>query len=59
MAPLTYSNDGGGGARGPSDLAKSYFLASVKDARIFLGHKKKTEGFFGCEKRTKRFFGLC
>ena len=31
---------GEGGARSPSDLAKSYFLGSVKDARIFLGHKK-------------------
>ena len=56
---------GGGpsGFFGSDILAKSDFLGSMKDARIFLGRKKnpkKTEGFFGgSEKRTKGFFWVC
>ena len=61
-APLTYFNDGGGVV--PSDffgseiLTKSDFFGCVKDAVIFLGHKRKQRDFFlGCEKRTKGFGG--
>ena len=49
---------GGGRGGGPSDffgseiLAKSNFFGSMKDARIFLGHKKKNRGiFFGLRKK--------
>ena len=51
------------GGGGPSDFflslkfGKSDFLGSMKDARIFLGHKK-TEGFFWVVKKGLRdFFG--
>ena len=45
---------------GSEILAKSDLFGFIKDAGIFLGHKKKAEGFFlGCEKRTKGFFWVC
>ena len=37
---------------------KLSFSGSMKDARIFLGHKKKTEGLFGVAKKGLRDF-LC
>ena len=52
-APLTHFNDGEGGVRviffGFEILAQSDFSGSMKDARIFLGRKKK---------KNRDFFGL-
>ena len=54
-----FSNDGGGGMRGPSDflrseiLTKGDFFGYMKDAGIFLGHKKKKRrDFFWVEKKN-------
>ena len=54
----------GEGAGDPSDffgseiLAKSDFFRSVKDARNFLGLRKKTKRFLGgCKKGQREFFG--
>ena len=35
---------------------KVSFSGSMKDARIFLGHKKNRGTFWGCKERTKGFF---
>ena len=43
---------------GSEILAKSDFFGSIKDARIFLGCKKKTEDFLGVvEKALREFLG--
>ena len=50
---------------GPSDflgseiLSKGDFLGFMKDARIFLGRKKKWRDILGCAKRTKGFAWVC
>ena len=46
-----------GGGSGPSDflgseiLAQRDFFGSMKDTRIFLGHKKKQRDFSGLQKK--------
>ena len=45
---------GGGGQSnffGSGILAQSNFLGSMKDARIFWGHKKKQRDFSGLQKK--------
>ena len=46
---------GGGGGQsnflGAEIFAKSNFFGSMKDARIFLGHRKKQRDFFGLRKK--------